>query len=319
MTTKYFALLTNQGAAKLANAAALGTKVNIASMGVGDGGGTLPTPDAAQTKLIGEKRRAQLNSLTVDAANSSQIIAEQIIPESEGGFWIREIGLYDADGVLIAVANCPETYKPQLAEGSGRTQTVRMILIVNSTTAVTLKIDPSVVLATRKHVDDAVIEVKAYADGVMKKHIDADNPHSQYLQIANALAEIKDAGLIADVLKNLGLGDAAKKTVGNGADQLPDMSFFAAVKSGNGYFRLPNGMILQWGFGAFAQKTTTTVVLPIEFPTTGVVVLACKGASLQLAGEYSVGAQYRDKASFNLTNTGPDTTKQGINWLALGY
>lgn len=205
MTTKYFALLTNQGAAKLANAAALGTKVNIASMGVGDGGGTLPTPDAAQTKLIGEKRRAQLNSLTVDAANSSQIIAEQIIPESEGGFWIREIGLYDADGVLIAVANCPETYKPQLAEGSGRTQTVRMILIVNSTAAVTLKIDPSVVLATRKYVDDAVIEVKAYADGVMKKHLDADNPHSQYLQIANALAEIKDAGLIADVLKNLGL------------------------------------------------------------------------------------------------------------------
>ena len=205
MTTKYFALLTNQGAAKLANAAALGTKVNIASMGVGDGGGTLPTPDAAQTKLFGEKRRAQLNSLTVDAANSSQIIAEQIIPESEGGFWIREIGLYDADGVLIAVANCPETYKPQLAEGSGRTQTVRMILIVNSTAAVTLKIDPSVVLATRKYVDEAVIEVKAYADGVMKKHIDADNPHSQYLQIANALAEIKDAGLIADVLKNLGL------------------------------------------------------------------------------------------------------------------
>ncbi|WP_418156963.1 phage tail protein [Pantoea agglomerans] len=209
MTTKYFALLTNQGAAKLANAAALGTKVNITSLGVGDGGGTLPTPDAAQTKLIGEKRRAQLNSLTIDAANSSQIIAEQIIPESEGGFWIREIGLYDADGVLIAVANCPETYKPLLAEGSGRTQTVRMILIVNSTAAVTLKIDPAVVLATRKYVDDAVIEVKAYADNVMKSHTDAKNPHSQYLQIASALAEIKDAGLVADVLKNLGLSEGA--------------------------------------------------------------------------------------------------------------
>ncbi|MGC0820055.1 phage tail protein, partial [Pantoea agglomerans] len=205
MTTKYFGLLTNQGAAKLANAAALGTKVDITSMAVGDGGGTLPTPDSAQTKLINEKRRAPLNTLAVDAANSSQIIAEQIIPESEGGFWIREIGLFDADGVLIAVANSPETYKPQLQEGSGRTQTVRMILIVNSTAAVTLKIDPSVVLATRKYVDDAVIEVKAYADSVMKKHTDADNPHGQYLQIANALAEIKDAGLIADVLKNLGL------------------------------------------------------------------------------------------------------------------
>ncbi|MEN4834287.1 phage tail protein [Pantoea vagans] len=214
MTTKYFALLTNQGAAKLANAAALGTKVNITSLGVGDGGGTLPTPDATQTKLIGEKRRAQLNSLTIDAANSSQIIAEQIIPESEGGFWIREIGLYDADGVLIAVANCPETYKPQLAEGSGRTQTVRMILIVNSTTAVTLKIDPSVVLATRKYVDDAVIEVKSYADKAMADHIEATNPHSQYLQAANALSEIKDAGLIAKALAALGLGDGSAVPVG---------------------------------------------------------------------------------------------------------
>lgn len=180
MTTKYFAVLTNQGAALLANAAALGTKVNITSMAIGDGGGALPTPDPAQTKLIGEKRLAPLNSLTIDAANSSQIIAEQVIPEGEGGFWIREIGLYDADGILIAVANCAETYKPKLEEGSGRTQTVRMILIVNSTTAVTLKIDPSVVLATRKYVDDAVIVVKAYADSLMDTHLKATDPHTQY-------------------------------------------------------------------------------------------------------------------------------------------
>ena len=180
MTTKYYALLTNQGAAKLANATALGTKLQITEMAVGDGGGALPTPDASQTKLIGEKRRAALNSLSVDAANSSQIIAEQIIPENEGGFWIREIGLFDADGVMIAVANCAETYKPQLQEGSGRTQTVRMIIIVNSAASVTLKIDPSVVLATRQYVDDAAIEVKAYADDLMAKHIAAADPHKQY-------------------------------------------------------------------------------------------------------------------------------------------
>lgn len=209
MTTKYYALLTNQGAAKLANAAALGTKVDIKEMAVGDGGGTLPTPDAAQTKLIGEKRRAQLNSLTIDAANSSQIIAEQIIPAEDGGFWIREIGLYDADGVLLAVANCAETYKPQLAEGSGRTQTVRMILIVNSTAVVTLKIDPAVVLATRKYVDDAVIEVKDYANGLMTKHVKETNPHAQYPLISNALKEIADAGLLPDVLKNLGLSEGS--------------------------------------------------------------------------------------------------------------
>lgn len=220
MTTKYFALLTNQGAAKLANAAALGTKVNITQLAVGDGGGVLPTPDPAQTKLIGEKRRASLNSLTIDAANGSQIIAEQIIPEGEGGFWIREIGLFDADGVMIAVANCAETYKPQLAEGSGRTQTVRMIIIVNSTSAVTLKIDPSVVLATRKYVDDGVIVAKAYADkqmqeaktfstDVLKKHVDDANPHQQYLLASQALADIKAAGKVAEVLKNLGVGEGA--------------------------------------------------------------------------------------------------------------
>ncbi|RTY55198.1 phage tail protein [Pantoea sp. YU22] len=214
MTTKYYALLTNQGAAKLANATALGTKLQITEMAVGDGGGALPTPDASQTKLIGEKRRAALNSLSIDAANSSQIIAEQIIPENEGGFWIREIGLFDADGVMIAVANCAETYKPQLQEGSGRTQTVRMIIIVNSTSAVTLKIDPSVVLATRQYVDDGVIEAKQYADKGLADHVAAANPHKQYLQIANALAEIKSAGKVADVLQNLGLGEGSALPVG---------------------------------------------------------------------------------------------------------
>ena len=174
----------------------------------------VPTPDPAQTKLINQKRIAPLNLLTVDPANTSQIIAEQIIPENEGGFWIREIGLYDDDGILIAVANCPETYKPQLQEGSGRTQTIRMILIVSSTSAITLKIDPAVVLATRQYVDDKIIEVKGYADDLMKKHVEAANPHKQYPLIANALKEMVDAGLAGDVLKNLGLGEGSALPVG---------------------------------------------------------------------------------------------------------
>ncbi|ELW5295865.1 phage tail protein, partial [Escherichia coli] len=117
--------------------------------------------------------------------NQSQIIAEQIIPENEGGFWIREIGLYDDEGVLIAVANCPETYKPQLQEGSGRTQTIRMILVVTNTEAITLKIDPSVVLATRKYVDDEVLELRLYVDDQMRNHIAAQDPHTQYAQKHN--------------------------------------------------------------------------------------------------------------------------------------
>ncbi len=214
MTTKYFALLTNIGAAKLANATALGAQVEITQMAVGDGNGALPTPNPAQTALVHELRRAQLNMLTVDPVNTNQIIAEQVIPEDAGGWWIREIGLFDKDGDMIAVANCAETYKPQLQEGSGRVQVIRVILIVSSTEAVTLKIDPSVVLATRKYVDDAVIEVKAYADDVMKKHVAAANPHKQYPLIANALKEMVDAGLVNQVLQNLGLGEGSALPVG---------------------------------------------------------------------------------------------------------
>lgn len=180
MSAKFYTLLTDIGAAKLASAAALGVPLKITQMAVGDGGGALPTPSAQQTALVAEKRRAALNMLYIDPQNSSQIIAEQVIPETEGGWWIREVGLFDETGALIAVGNCPESYKPQLAEGSGRTQTVRMVLITSSTDNITLKIDPAVVLATRKYVDDKVLELKVYVDELMAKHIAAADPHTQY-------------------------------------------------------------------------------------------------------------------------------------------
>ncbi|EMO0706887.1 phage tail protein [Escherichia coli] len=180
MATKYYAVLTNVGAAKLANATALGAQVEITQMAVGDGNGVLPTPNPAQTALVHELRRKPLNSLSIDPNNANQIIAEQVIPEDEGGWWIREIGLFNKDGDMIAVANCAETYKPQLQEGSGRVQVVRMILIVSSTAAVTLKIDPSVVLATRQYVDDQIIQVKSYVDQKMAAHVAAADPHKQY-------------------------------------------------------------------------------------------------------------------------------------------
>lgn len=162
MTAKYFAILTNYGAAQLANAVALGTQMNISAMAVGDGGGTLPVPDPAQTKLVRETRRAAVNQVSIDEKNPNFIIAEQVIPENEGGWFIREIGLFDDNGGLIAVGNAPETYKPNLQEGSGRTQVIQMVLMVSSTQAITLKVDPSVVLATREYVTksiDAAIQV----------------------------------------------------------------------------------------------------------------------------------------------------------------
>ncbi|HCC3286256.1 TPA: phage tail protein [Salmonella enterica] len=425
MSTKFYTLLTDIGAAKLASAAALGVPLKITHMAVGDGGGTLPTPDAKQTALVNEKRRAALNMLYIDPQNSSQIIAEQVIPENEGGWWIREVGLFDESGALIAVGNCPESYKPQLAEGSGRTQTVRMVLITSSTDNITLKIDPAVVLATRKYVDDKALELKVYADDQMAKHLAAPDPHSQYApkasptftgtpkaptpaagnnttQVAttafvqaaltalingapatldtlkeiaaainndpnfsttinNALAlkaplsspaltgtptaptaaqsvnntqiattafvKSAIAGMVgsapaaldtlnelaaalgndpnfattmlnalagkqpldntltnlsgkdvAGLLTYLGLGEAAKRNVGTGDNQIPDMGAFA---SGSGWFRLPGGYIVQ--FGTFAGNTTRFISghFPIPFPNQPMVSVSVMSDAVQ--------------------------------------
>ncbi|ELO3281270.1 phage tail protein [Escherichia coli] len=425
MSTKFYTLLTDIGAAKLASAAALGVPLKITHMAVGDGGGTLPTPDAKQTALVNEKRRAALNMLYIDPQNSSQIIAEQVIPENEGGWWIREVGLFDESGALIAVGNCPESYKPQLAEGSGRTQTVRMVLITSSTDNITLKIDPAVVLATRKYVDDKALELKVYADDQMAKHLAAPDPHSQYApkasptftgtpkaptpaagnnttQVAttafvqaaltalingapatldtlkeiaaainndpnfsttinNALAlkaplsspaltgtptaptaaqsvnntqiattafvKSAIAGMVgsapaaldtlnelaaalgndpnfattmlnalagkqpldntltnlsgkdvAGLLTYLGLGEAAKRDVGTGDNQIPDMGAFA---SGSGWFRLPGGYIVQ--FGTFSGNTTRFISghFPIPFPNQPMVSVSVMSDAVQ--------------------------------------
>lgn len=171
---RYFALLTHMGAQKLAQAAALGKPLSITDMAVGDGNGQLPAPDPAQTTLVNERRRGAINTLTTDKRNPDQLIAEQVIPETEGGFWIREIGLYDKDGTLIAAGNCPETYKPQLQEGSGRTQIIRMVLVVSHTGAVTLKIDPSTVLATVEYVGDRIETL----DNKLQQQLENYIPHS---------------------------------------------------------------------------------------------------------------------------------------------
>ncbi|MGE8436639.1 MAG: phage tail protein [Pseudomonas palmensis] len=159
-TSQFYAILTKVGAAKQANADALGIPWKITQMAVGDANPRrldnppLPQPDASWTSLLGEWRRAPLNQLKVDERDSAVIVAEQVIPAEIGGRWIREVGLYDADGDLVAVANCPPTYKPLLSQGSGRTQVVRMNLVVSSSSNVVLKIDPSVVLATREWVTE---------------------------------------------------------------------------------------------------------------------------------------------------------------------
>ncbi|WP_081007146.1 phage tail-collar fiber domain-containing protein [Pseudomonas protegens] len=157
--SQFFAILTAVGEAKQANATALGVPWTFKEMAVGDASGTDPIPSRTQTKLINEWRRAPVNQVRTDSANPNLIITEQVIPSDVGGRWIREIGLFDADGDLVAVANCAPSFKPLLAQGTGKTQVIRMNFIVANTAQIVLKIDPSVVLATREYVDAAIFAV----------------------------------------------------------------------------------------------------------------------------------------------------------------
>ncbi|WP_306168631.1 phage tail protein [Halomonas sp. MMSF_3323] len=153
---QFYTLLTDTGQAKIANAVALGTQIEITQMAVGDGGGNPVTPDSSATALVNEVRRAPINAVHTDDDNPTWIVIEQVLPPDVGGWTIREVGVFDAAGDLIAIGNLPETYKPVLAEGSSRTQTIRVVMEVSDTAAVTLKVDPSVVLATREYVDEEI-------------------------------------------------------------------------------------------------------------------------------------------------------------------
>ncbi|HHR0212190.1 tail fiber protein [Escherichia coli] len=182
MNTKFRTVITTAGAAKLAAATAPGgRKVNITTMAVGDGGGKLSVPDAGQTGLIHEVWRHALNKISQDKRNSNYIIAELVIPPEVGGFWMRELGLYDDAGTLIAVANMAESYKPALAEGSGRSQTCRMVIIVSSVTSVALTIDTTTVMATQDYVDDKIAEHEQ-----SRRHPDASLTAKGFTQLSSA-------------------------------------------------------------------------------------------------------------------------------------
>ncbi len=161
----YYTLLTKIGKASIANAVALNQKVNLTYMAVGDGNGNPTTPNENQTALVREKYRATINQLTVDADNPNYLVAEMIVPTNVGGWSIYEVGVFDDQNQLIAVANFPATYKPELAEGSGRDLIVRIIIQVSNTSVVTLKIDPAITLASQAWVAANFVKKSTVAGG----------------------------------------------------------------------------------------------------------------------------------------------------------
>ncbi len=278
--SQYMAMLTAVGEAKLANATALGVNLNITQLGVGDANGAEPMPSRTQTALINERRRAPLNQLSIDPNNSAIIIAEQVIPEDIGGWWIREIGLYDEAGDLVAVANCPPTFKPELAQGSGRTQVVRLNILVSSTQSIQLKIDPSVVLATRKYVNDLTVR----ADQV---DAETGTDNSKIMTALRVLQAIRSSIAGATELLRGVLRVGTQIEVDAGA--LDDVAVtpkklrmgFSASITPNGYIIFPSwlgSLIVQWG-ALVATSTEQSFAFPIAFKSQlfGVFVASSSG------------------------------------------
>ncbi|MEM5307814.1 phage tail protein [Enterobacter ludwigii] len=182
MTVKYKTVITKAGAEKLAAATVPnGKKVNFTAMALGDGGGTLPMPDASQTRLVNEVWRHALNKISQDNKKRNYVIAELLIPPETGGFWMREMGLYDDTGTLIAVGNMAESYKPLLDEGSGRAQTVRMVIMVSDIASVELSIDTSMVMATQEYVDEKLEEHEQ-----SRRHPDATTKDKGFTQLSSS-------------------------------------------------------------------------------------------------------------------------------------
>ena len=189
MSTKFKTVITTAGAAKLAAATVPGgKKVTLSAMAVGDGNGKLPVPDAGQTKLVHEVWRHALNKVSVDNKNKNYIVAELVVPPEVGGFWMRELGLYDDAGTLIAVSNMAESYKPELAEGSGRAQTCRMVIILSNVASVELSIDASTVMATQDYVDDKIAEHEQ-----SRRHPDATLTEKGFTQLSSATTSTSES------------------------------------------------------------------------------------------------------------------------------
>ncbi|WP_119002468.1 phage tail protein [Salmonella enterica] len=181
MDNEFYTLLTDRGMAKIASALADKKQLHLQKMAVGDGGGQYYEPTASQTNLRHEVWRGEMNTLTVAPNNPNWLIAELVLPEDVGGWYVREVGVFDDEGELIAIGKFPESYKPLLPGGCGKQVCIRLIMEVSNTTAVTLTVDPSIVLATRDYVDVRLDEHEHSTN-----HPDATLTQKGFTQLSNA-------------------------------------------------------------------------------------------------------------------------------------
>ncbi|ELC18650.1 hypothetical protein WCO_01769 [Escherichia sp. KTE11] len=275
MSTKFKTVITTAGAAKLAAATVPGgKKVNLSAMAVGDGNGQLPVPDAGQTKLVHEVWRHALNKVSVDNKNKNYIVAELVVPPEVGGFWMRELGLYDDAGTLIAVSNMAESYKPELAEGSGRAQTCRMVIILSNVASVELSIDASTVMATQDYVDDKIAEHEQ-----SRRHPDATLTEKGFTQLSSATTSTSES-LAATPKAVKAANDNANSRLAknqNGADIQDKSAFLDNVGVTSLTFMKNNGEMpvdadlntfgpVKAYLGIWSKATSTNATLEKNFP-----------------------------------------------------
>ncbi|EHG4007957.1 phage tail protein [Escherichia coli] len=280
MSTKFKTVITTAGAAKLAAATVPGgKKVNLSAMAVGDGNGQLPVPDAGQTKLVHEVWRHALNKVSVDNKNKNYIVAELVVPPEVGGFWMRELGLYDDAGTLIAVSNMAESYKPELAEGSGRAQTCRMVIILSNVASVELSIDASTVMATQDYVDDKIAEHEQ-----SRRHPDATLTEKGFTQLSSATNSTSES-LAATPKAVKAANDNANSRLAknqNGADIQDKSAFLDNVGVTSLTFMKNNGEMpvdadlntfgpVKAYSGIWSKATSTNATAAKNFPEDGAV------------------------------------------------
>lgn len=157
MNNNFYTLLTNAGINELIRCKTQNLALNLKTIAVGDGD---IIPSQTMQSLQSEKHRFSINSITQDETNPNYFVIEGVIPSEVGGFYISEVGIYTQNGVLFAIGNLPRSYKPLLSQGSAKDFTFKVFVEIESSTNVTLKIDDSVVLATRNSVKS---ELKNYA------------------------------------------------------------------------------------------------------------------------------------------------------------
>ncbi|MCF6782588.1 phage tail protein [Stutzerimonas stutzeri] len=356
VNTQFGGFLTALGAAQDANSKALGIPWKLTHMLIGDANGADPVPAPGQTALVNQVYRAQLNQLYVSPVDANVLIAELVLPPNIGGWWIRELALEDEDGVFSAVANCAPSYKPVLAQGSGRNQVVRMHVITSGTANIQLKIDPSVVLATRKYVDDLTVRAtKGDAeDGTdntkimtplrvwqaitkrfsTKEQAEAGEDNSTAMTPLRVFQALRSAAAIATEALRGVLRVGTQAEVNEGASDEVAVTpkklrwGFSASFTANGYIVFPSwlgSLVIQWGTPSGAStgaSGTEAVSFPIEFPT-GVFFVIPTDAASNVATLNVLGAGSLSKTGFTAywrVDSGSSAPGVGLfYYLAIGH